>query len=103
MDMKKLQWNMNQAVIKTALVTLFIFLIGCSLPGPGLRESDQITAGSSDSIPRGLVEWCNTLDTDTFYTEPECMWYCRNYSKSEYKKHQMKSKAKAEITTCELR
>lgn len=96
-------FNLKRVVTITTLVPLLIFLFGCSFPGPTLRESDQITSGSSATVPRGLVEWCNTLDTQTFYSEPECMWYCRVYSKSENKKQMMVNNAKAEITSCELR
>ena len=101
--MKSLLSEMKVVSIRLTIFSLLIFLFGCSLPGPTLRPSDQITAGNSNNVPNGLVEWCNTLDTETFYSEPECMWYCRIYSRTEVKKQDMKSKAKAEITSCELR
>ena len=88
--------------------TLFILLLtiatsGCGVFDNQLRPSSQITEGTSDIIPNGLVEWCNTLQTAQFYDEPECMWYCRVYSRNPVMHNLMVTKAKAEITTCELR
>lgn len=86
-----------------SLVFCFVLILlqGCSLPSPGLRESSQITEGNDQVIPHGMVDWCNTLTTEQFYDEPECMWYCRVYFKNEYTRNELIKHAKAEVNSCE--
>lgn len=87
--------------MRFTFLIIVLSIAGCDLFNYQLKPSSQITQGSSATVPNGLVEWCNTLDTTQFYQEPECLWYCRAYSKSLERKALLQSNAKATITTCE--
>lgn len=88
--------------ISILLLILLFFLTGCDYFDNHLRKSSKITAGDSETIPFGLVDWCNKLDKQQFYNEPECLWYCRVYSKDTFLKNVLKNNSKARIESCTL-
>ena len=80
---------------------IFLLLISITACDSKLKESTQITDGTSDQVPYGLMEWCNGLSTKEFYDEEECLWYCRVEFKNDHTLEYLKSTAKARINTCE--
>lgn len=84
------------------VIVLIITLLGYGCDSnTALPASSHINKGTSTIVPVGLVEWCNTLDTPSFYAEPECLWYCRVYSQNGLMHKKLIRTAKAKVTTCE--